>query len=168
MPIKVSIRQAKPSDSETIFSALTAAIDESNNKIFPEERRNYTIWNNNFQLSFVYKNLIVIVALDGDDIIGFTSCYILPRLELGNTYMVCEDVHVTKPYRNQGIGTLLFNRIKEIATQNNCKYISLTTLNENQIAKEFYKKQGFIQDEIAFSYDTSITNANNSSKDQND
>ena len=55
----------------------------------------------------------------------------------------CEIVLLVTYIQNKGIGTQIFNKIKEIAITRNCKRIWLITTNDNIDAIKFYQKKGF-------------------------
>ncbi|WP_435235963.1 GNAT family N-acetyltransferase [Psychromonas sp. PT13] len=67
---------------------------------------------------------------------GFSTFACQPLLNV-------HDVVVYKDFRSQGITTLLFSKIEEIAKQRNCCKITLEVLAGNEIAKKAYTKQGF-------------------------
>ena len=53
------------------------------------------------------------------------------------------DVTVHKDFRGQGLTSLLFAQIEEIARTRDCCKITLEVLEGNKIAKNAYRKQGF-------------------------
>lgn len=57
-----------------------------------------------------------------------------------------EDVVIDKNYNNKGIGSLMINNTISFAKENNC-YKILLNCNEN--IKEFYKKNGLTEKNIA-------------------
>ena len=75
------------------------------------------------------------IALDDKTIIGLI------------TYMfyddVCEIVSLDSLKENQGVGTSLINKVKEVANSNNCRVLRLITTNDNINALGFYQKRGF-------------------------
>jgi GNAT superfamily N-acetyltransferase len=58
---------------------------------------------------------------------------------LGNLYL--NDLFVKKSYRRMKGATLLINKLKEIAQQENCGRIEFFTLAENRVAQAFYEKE---------------------------
>ena len=46
-------------------------------------------------------------------------------------------------YRHMGIGTKLFEKIEEIARENNCELIYFTSKSDNVGAHAFYKRLGY-------------------------
>lgn len=76
-----------------------------------------------------------IVAYKDDEIIGLIT-YIIENNE-------CEIVSLNSYIENKGIGTNLIQKVKEIATKENCTRLKLITTNDNIRAIEFYQKRGF-------------------------
>lgn len=54
-----------------------------------------------------------------------------------------DAVAVSKDARGMGIGTMLFNRVFEMAKEKDCDKISLTVVDTNPKAKKLYEKLGF-------------------------
>lgn len=59
-----------------------------------------------------------------------------------------DDVHITdivvkKDFRNNGIGSLLLEKLIEVAKEENYKYITLEVNNKNTIAQKLYLKYNF-------------------------
>lgn len=73
---------------------------------------------------------------------GFTNYSIDHRNftanSLANLYI--NDLFVKKPYRHMGGATLLLNKLKEIASQEQCGRIEFVVLADNIGAIEFYEK----------------------------
>ncbi|BBF42377.1 histone acetyltransferase HPA2 and related acetyltransferases [Lachnospiraceae bacterium KM106-2] len=59
------------------------------------------------------------------------------------TVLYIQDYGVDKAYLRQGIGTLLFSKVKERARQWNVNSIELNVWDFNQDAKLFYHQMGF-------------------------
>ena len=58
---------------------------------------------------------------------------------------------VLKEYRRRGLGTKLFNYLKEVVEQNNIDYIELTSGNHRKAAHYFYRSRSFkIKDTTVF------------------
>lgn len=54
-------------------------------------------------------------------------------------------IYVLKDHQNKGIGQLLMNEIRSIATKRNLDYIWLGVWENNLKAREFYSRNGFIE-----------------------
>lgn len=74
-------------------------------------------------------------AFVGDDVVGFTIAS-YERFGSRNQYSELIFLHVSEPYRKQGIGKLLFNLIGEEAKKNGVErlYISVHSSKESQAA----------------------------------
>ena len=85
--------------------------------------------------------IIQIVVCVEDEIIGYMTCWINKKqdwdiyitLEIGNIY-------VKKEYRNNGIGSKLIEKAKNICRENEIKFMEIKVLYDNESAKRFYKK----------------------------
>jgi ribosomal protein S18 acetylase RimI-like enzyme len=80
------------------------------------------------------ENLDGILVYDKKKIIGLGLYYIKND---------CEIVLLETFVQNNGIGTKIIEKIKEIAKTNKCKRIWLITTNSNINALRFYQKRGF-------------------------
>jgi ribosomal protein S18 acetylase RimI-like enzyme len=85
--------------------------------------------------------IFLILCMDGQPA-GFTNYSIDYRNftanSLANLYI--NDLFVKKPYRRMRGATLLLNKLKEIARQEQCGRIEFVVLAENIGAIEFYEK----------------------------
>ncbi|MFC2088694.1 GNAT family N-acetyltransferase [Calditrichota bacterium] len=55
----------------------------------------------------------------------------------------CEIVTLDSKINNQGLGTILINKVLEIAKKKKCQRVWLITTNDNTNAIKFYQKRGF-------------------------
>lgn len=55
----------------------------------------------------------------------------------------CEIVALISEIENNGIGTALIKSVQDLAIENKCKRLFLTTTNDNIRALAFYQKRGF-------------------------
>ena len=56
---------------------------------------------------------------------------------------VCEITSLNSEYPNRGIGTVLIEKVIDIAKNQNCHRVQLMTTNDNINAIKFYQKRGF-------------------------
>lgn len=56
----------------------------------------------------------------------------------------CEIMTLDSLLPGKGIGTVLIEKVKESAKENNCKRVWLITTNDNIQALRFYQKRGFV------------------------
>jgi ribosomal protein S18 acetylase RimI-like enzyme len=74
-------------------------------------------------------------AYDNVDMIGFVT-YRIKNNE-------SEIMSLASLKENQGIGTSLIHKVKEIALEQKCSRLKLITTNDNMNALRFYQKRGF-------------------------
>ncbi|MGL6063528.1 MAG: GNAT family N-acetyltransferase [Fusobacteriaceae bacterium] len=75
------------------------------------------------------------VMYDNDTIIGLVT-YIIENNE-------CEIMSLESIKENQGYGTVLVNKVVDIAIDKKCSKVKLIITNENVNAFAFYQKRGF-------------------------
>lgn len=75
------------------------------------------------------------VAFDGDEWIGEITYHF--------SGSDCEIVSLDSLRQGQGIGTLLIEKVIEVARTKNCRRVFVITTNDNLHALGFYQKRGF-------------------------
>ncbi len=87
-----------------------------------------------------------------DKLIGSAMTIICYDLTMNcRPFMVVENVIIANKYRNNGYGTVLFNKIENIAKKYECYYIVLISSKKRNKFHGFYKKLGFnSKDNLAF------------------
>lgn len=87
------------------------------------------------------KNLFCIVALSGEEIVGFGSIFFLQRVR-GGKQGIIEDLIVSKNFRKLGIGSKILKKLISEAKVQKCFKIYLES---NNPSKDFYFKEGFLK-----------------------
>ena len=87
------------------------------------------------------KDVTVLVAADGDRCMGTVTAVLCYGLD--GTFMVVENVVVSKACRRKGVGKSLFEKIDELAEQNNCGYTILVSSDFRKKAHKFYEDMGY-------------------------
>ena len=87
-------------------------------------------------------------AVSRDEIVGIMHYRIFNQ--------ECEILTLASRQEGQGIGTSLVNAVEEMAWQESCRVLSVTTTNDNLHALGFYQRRGFFitalyPDQVAFS-----------------
>ena len=147
----ITIRKAKPGDEISIHQLIKELADYEK---APNEVTN-TIEDLKQHL-FEEELCHALVALENNAIIGFSLYYISYSTWKGKC-LYLEDFYVQPMHRKKGIGELLFNQTIEIAKSIQAKRMDWQVLSWNEIALNFYKKQGtsldsgWIQGRISFS-----------------
>ncbi len=85
---------------------------------------------------------ILIVSKD-DKIVAMLNLLYTISTALGAKVAILEDMIVTKEVRKDGVGSKLLKYAIEFAKNKECQRITLLTDNNNLVAHNFYKKNGF-------------------------
>lgn len=94
----------------------------------------------------------IFIAKKNNDIIGFCQLYpSFSSVSLQKIYIL-NDLFVKKNFRNQNIATKLMNKVKEYCQQEKISKIFLRKDKNNVSAKNLYKKNNFIKDDIFEDY----------------
>lgn len=88
------------------------------------------------------KNYHVIVALDGDKVIGGLAAYELPMYYEEVNEMFLYEIAVMTEYRRRGIATALIESLKTLCTENGVRIIFVGTEKSNLAGKELYLNTG--------------------------
>ncbi len=84
---------------------------------------------------------ILIVARDGERIIGMATLYVIQKIARRNG--ILEDVVVSEVYRGQGIGERLVRGIIDVAPDVGVQSITLSSRPVRIAAHKLYEKLGF-------------------------
>ncbi len=87
------------------------------------------------------KDIAVLVAADGDQCMGTVTAILCYGLD--EAFMVVENVVVSKACRRKGVGKSLFEKIDELAEENNCGYTILVSSDFRKKAHKFYEDMGY-------------------------
>lgn len=88
---------------------------------------------------------------DKDSIVGFVSLAIKNNLWMEGNLGHVDELIVDKNYRGKGIGTLLLNRIIDLAKEQRCKRVEVDSAFLRKDAHEFYESFGFEKRAFLFS-----------------
>jgi GNAT superfamily N-acetyltransferase len=87
-----------------------------------------------------YLNGFVATTPTGE-IAGYVTCFFAYYTWIGKS-MYMDDLYVRKEFRGQGIGSLLINRVINLAKANQCKKLRWQVSEWNAPAIDFYKNLG--------------------------
>lgn len=87
---------------------------------------------------------IVLVAREGDHIIGMVNLLFTISTALGEPVALLEDMVVAPAGRSSGVGSQLLSAAIATARARGCKRITLLTDRANEAAQRFYARQGFV------------------------
>ena len=88
----------------------------------------------------------VLVAEGGDgDVVGAASLWIKPDLAHGDTVVEVPMLVVTEGSRREGVGKVLMEEVRRLASENEANLIELVATPQNVAAREFYRTLGFVE-----------------------
>lgn len=100
-------------------------------------------------------NHMIYVVVDDSRIVGTFAIIIVQMLSRsGGRMALIEDVVVATEYQGKGIGSDIMKFAVDIATELDCYRISLVSGIHRKEAHEFFKKNGFKEQGIAFSLES--------------
>jgi ribosomal protein S18 acetylase RimI-like enzyme len=95
----------------------------------------------------------VLVAEDDDAVVGAASFWIKPDLAHGDTVIEVPMLVVAEDHRREGVGKLLMEEIRKLATEHDAGIIELVATGDNKPAREFYRSLGFVEtDHVALEF----------------
>jgi len=113
-------------------------------------------WDLRNSLAFVEnKNNYLLIAENEGIPYGFLTAYTLPRLDELNPEIFLYEIEVNVNYQRQGVGTLLIQKLLEIAKEIKAKEIFVLTNANNMAAMKLYQSTGGIRensDDVMFVY----------------
>lgn len=99
------------------------------------------------------KDTMIFVAEEKRRIVGLVSLYLLPNMRHGYQRGHIEDVVVGRDQRRRGIGTKLFEAVKNFCRKHGIRVIKLDSALALIEAHQFYEKMGGKYTEKMFRFD---------------
>ena len=90
----------------------------------------------------------VLVAENEARIVGGVSFWIKPDLAHGDTVVEVPMLVVAEDHRRAGVGRLLMEEVRNIASDNDASQIELVATRANVTAREFYRSLGFVETDV--------------------
>ena len=90
----------------------------------------------------------VLVAENEAGIVGGVSFWIKPDLAHGDTVVEVPMLVVAEDHRRAGVGRLLMEEVRNIASDNDASQIELVATPGNVTAREFYRSLGFVETDV--------------------
>ena len=90
----------------------------------------------------------VLVAEDEAGIVGGVSFWIKPDLAHGDTVVEVPMLVVAQDHRRTGVGKLLMEEVRNVASDNGASQIELVATRSNVTAREFYHSLGFVESDV--------------------
>lgn len=136
----ISIRTAIPGDEKAIFELIK--------ELALYERAPDQVTNTSMQLAIdLFEDQIcdAIVAEENNEIVGFALYYTSYSTWKGKC-LYLEDFYVQEKKRKKGIGSLIFDKVVEIAKNKGVRRMDWQVLDWNQKAIDFYNNRNAILD----------------------
>jgi ribosomal protein S18 acetylase RimI-like enzyme len=90
----------------------------------------------------------VLVAENETGIVGGVSFWIKPDLAHGDTVVEVPMLVVAEDHRRTGVGKLLMDEVRNVASENGASQIELVATHSNVTAREFYRSLGFVEADV--------------------
>jgi PhnO protein len=103
-----------------------------------------------YQKNIASDNNVYLIAIVDSIAIGFLSCHGQHLLHHEGMVYEIHEMYVDPSYRNNGIGELLMNGLKQQLKNKNIKSLEVTSNVNRELAHRFYLKQGFKQSHYKF------------------
>ena len=134
---KIAVRRLLPNETGELLQLLkifTSGDNQVNNRIYPSE----------LYLEFFLQNKKnhVVVATINNMIIGGLTAYEIEMYKNETSEMFLFEIDVDENYRQQGVGTLLIQKLKDVCTQQNIKQIFVIASRGNYPALKLYNTTG--------------------------
>lgn len=150
---EISVRKPTIEDKYNLIKLLIPQFESRTNESL-DEGEYFQKWLSNFELMLTSNLVRIFIAINqSSEIVGVTTVYLLPRLELAGYYAVVEDVFVKESERSKGIGSLIFTEVIKLLKAEKVKYVTLNVAPDNLKGQEFYKRLGFVMKATEMSLD---------------
>ena len=90
----------------------------------------------------------VLVAENEAGIVGGVSFWIKPDLAHGDTVVEVPMLVVAEDHRRAGVGKLLMEEVRNVASDNDASQIELVATRANVTAREFYRSLGYVEADV--------------------
>jgi ribosomal protein S18 acetylase RimI-like enzyme len=90
----------------------------------------------------------VLVAENEVGLVGGVSFWIKPDLAHGDTVVEVPMLVVAEDHRRNGIGKLLMEEVRNVASDSGASQIELVATRANVTAREFYRSLGFVEADV--------------------
>jgi ribosomal protein S18 acetylase RimI-like enzyme len=90
----------------------------------------------------------VLVVENKHGIVGAASFWIKPDLAHGDAVVEVPMLVVAEDHRRTGVGRLLMEEVRSVASENGASLIELIATTANVAAREFYHSLGFVEADV--------------------
>jgi GNAT superfamily N-acetyltransferase len=90
----------------------------------------------------------VLLAENEAGVVGGASFWIKPDLAHGDIVVEVPMLVVAEEHRRSGVGRVLMEEVRNIASDNDASQIELVATRANVTAREFYRSLGFVEADV--------------------
>jgi ribosomal protein S18 acetylase RimI-like enzyme len=90
----------------------------------------------------------VLIAENEAGIVGGVSFWIKPDLAHGDAVVEVPMLVVAEDHRRSGVGKLLMEEVRSVASDNGASQIELVAARSNVTAREFYRSLGYVEADV--------------------
>ena len=90
----------------------------------------------------------ILVVENGRRVVGAASFWVKPDLAHGDAVVEVPMLVVAEDHRRTGVGRLLMEEVRSIASENGASMIELVATTANIAAREFYRSLGFVEADV--------------------
>ena len=132
-----TLRKAGPEDTSLVLSFIRpiAEYEKMADEVQADEKTLY-------QSLFVKKIAHALIAEEDGKPIGFALYFYNFSTFVGRPGLYLEDIYIQPEYRKKGYGTIIFQRLANIALEEGCGRMEWTCLDWNEPSRRFYRKMG--------------------------
>lgn len=146
------IRRAKENETNIIDDLLTMLIHDE--RINYDDNINPSFKVNNWYSRYVNdESRILLVDVEDDKIVAFIYGYMVNEDSvILNKRAVLDALYVKEEYRNHGIASSLVKEFLKWSNEKNVKYIEVSVMAKNSVAKKLYKNNNFVENKEVLIY----------------
>lgn len=115
----------------------------------------YKEWTGKDLTDTIARNLLLIIAKEGDFVIGACQLLIIEDYVWDRTWGLIENVYVKPKHRRKGVGKALMKFAEQETYLYGCEFLKLTSGEDKQEAHDFYESLGYTRGN---SYRKGVTN----------
>ena len=144
----ITVRQATIDDVDLIAPLFNEY------RVFYQQVSNVEAAKKFLQERLLRNESVIFVALDKDEVIGFTQLYpVFSSVSIRKAWLL-NDLFVHTSARGRGAGSLLLEAAKQLGKETDSKFLMLQTQNDNHGAQKLYDTNGWKrQTDIFFQFD---------------
>lgn len=94
----------------------------------------------------------VLLAWESEQLVGMAAYSFLWPAAGVTRSLYLKEIYVTEAFRRKGVGTLLMQRLFQIAAEHECSRVEWTTDKGNELGEDFYERLGVPQNQEKIFY----------------